>query len=296
MVTTKRTTTRSTTTSTGAGVVRKGKSSSGSTARALAPAIMAASLVAGTAITSLKAPTPIPPTGTPTGIVQQGKFTPVCEMPFKSVANPAADDSCGIEGDGTKVADQQEAVAKNNFCAPRTHPQDVTYEELLDLQKQASAVPIPREVDDRKEIQNLGEGNYVSYVAVIMDAHYSDTTGGEKVNCNEKGNPPNDIHIVLAAKQGETDECTSTTAEMSPHYRPAGWTPQRLAGLQKPVRIRGQLFYDNSHAVCGKSKPNPKRASLWEVHPVYSIDVCKMTDLDQCRKAIDNDAQWDAIQ
>jgi hypothetical protein len=288
-------TTRTTTRTTSTPSSGKRKSSSASTARALAPALISASLVAGTAITALKVPTPAPPTGAPTAIVQAGKFSPACTMPFNSSPNPAADDHCGIAGDGTDTADQQEAIAKNNFCSPTAHPQDVTYDELLDLQKQAAEVPIPKKLDDRKEIQNLGEGNYVSYVALIMDAHYSDTTGGEKVNCNMSGNPPNDIHIVLVSQAGEKDECTSTTAEMSPHYRPTGWTPQRLNGLQKPVRIRGQLFYDNSHAVCGKSKPNPKRASLWEIHPVYSIDVCNLSDLDQCRKNIDNDAQWTPI-
>jgi len=237
-----------------------------------------------------------------TTLPQKGSFTPACTLPFNGVRNPASDDHCGIQGDGTDTADQLEATAKNNFCAPTAHPQDMTYQELLDLQTKAqsddnpSGKPIGRTVDDRKDIENMGEGNYVSYVALIMDAHYSDTTGGEKVNCNMNGNPPNDIHIVLVSKAGETNECTSTTAEMSPHYRPAGWTPAVLNGLKKPVRIRGQLFYDNSHAVCGKTKPNPKRASLWEIHPVYSIDVCKSADLDQCSKAIDDDSQWEAIQ
>lgn len=294
MATRRTTTTSRTTSSTGTRSSRGRKSTTASTARALAPAIMTAALIGGTALTTLKAPTPTPPTAAPgAAVVQKGTFTPVCTLPFNGVRNPAADDHCGIEGDGTDIADQLEATAKNNFCAPMAHPQGVTYEELLNLQQQSAN--IPKKLDDRKETANLGEGNYITYVALIMDAHYSDTTGGEKVNCNLKGNPPNDIHIVLMSKAGETDECTSTTAEMSPHYRPAGWTPDRLNGLKKPVRIRGQLFYDNSHVVCGKTKPNPKRASLWEIHPVYKIDVCKSTDLDQCRKAIDDDSQWEPI-
>lgn len=275
-----------------------------SVVRTIGPAVpLAVAMLGGSVINSVKTTAPGPTAPPPSGaIVQPGTFSPVCTLPFNGVRNPASDDHCGITGDGTDAADQQEATAKNNFCAPTAHSQDIAYQELLDLQTKAqsndnpSGKPIGRTVDDRKDIENMGEGNYVSYVALIMDAHYSDTTGGEKVNCNMSGNPPNDIHIVLASKAGETDECTSTTAEMSPHYRPAGWTPDKLNSLKKPVRIRGQLFYDNSHAVCGKTKPNPKRASLWEIHPVYKIDVCKSADLDQCRQAIDDDTQWEAIQ
>jgi hypothetical protein len=215
--------------------------------------------------------------------------------------NPVADDHCGIEGNGTDTASRLEATAKNNFCATAAHPQDITYEKLLDLQAKAhsndnpSGKPIGKIVDDRRDIENMGEGNYVSYVALIMYAHYSDTTAGEAVNCNLKGNAGNDIHLILVARAGEADECTSTTAEISPHYRPTAWTPARLNGIKSPVRIRGQLFYDNNQTICGKTRPNPSRASLWEIHPVYSIDVCKSTDLDQCRKAIDDDSQWTPI-
>ena len=95
----------------------------------------------------------------------------------------------------------------------------------------------------------------------------------------------------------DTNECNSTTAEMSPHYRPPGWTPDRLTKLGKPVRIRGQLFYDNSHKPCTPGHtPNPHRVSLWEIHPVYSIDVCKSSDIDECRKNSNNDAEWAPVQ
>lgn len=278
------------------GSTRGGTSKSGSgTARAIAPAIMTTALIAGSVVPVVMAPSPTGPSRTAgTTIVQQGSFTPPCTLPFNGARNPASDDHCGIEGDGTDTADQQEATAKNNFCTTPKNPDDLTYDKLKELQGQSAG--IPKSLDDRKPVENLGEGNYVSYVAVIMNAHYSDTTGGEKVNCNMKGNAPNDIHIVLMSDPNDKDECNSTTAEMSPHYRPAGWTPDRLNGLQKPVRIRGQLFYDNSHTPCTpNSRPNPKRISLWEIHPVYSIDACKSTDLDQCRKVIDDDSQWEPI-
>jgi hypothetical protein len=45
----------------------------------------------------------------------------------------------------------------------------------------------------------------------------------------------------------------------------------------QPYRVTGQLFFDASHKVCpcGTSNCSPVRASLWEIHPVYNIEVCK---------------------
>jgi hypothetical protein len=227
-------------------------------------------------------------------VQKAGTFTPVCTLPFNGVRNPASDDHCGIQGGSDDPAKQAESIAKNNFCAPTHDPDILTYQKLLDLQAQSANVP--KELTDRKEVQNLGEGNYVSYVAVIRNAHYSDTTGGEAVNCNMSGNAPNDIHIVLMSDPNDNDECDSTTAEMSPHYRPANWTPAKLNALGKPVRIKGQLFYDNSHSICtAHSRPNPKRASLWEIHPVYSVEVCKSNNLDECRNSKDP-AEWTPLE
>jgi hypothetical protein len=217
-------------------------------------------------------------------------FTPICVLPFAGVRNPPADDHCGIQGGNSDPVKIAESAAKNNFCISTHNPETVTYQQLINLQAQSSN--IPKTLSDRKEVENMGESNYVSYVAVIKEAHYSDVTSGEAVNCNIAGSAANDIHIVLMPDPNDTDECHSTTAEMSPHYRPTNWTPSTLNALGKPVRVRGQLFYDNSHVPCsGNSRPNPKRASLWEIHPVYSLEICQRTDLDQCRNST-NPADW----
>jgi hypothetical protein len=111
------------------------------------------------------------------------------------------------------------------------------------------------------------------------------------VNCNIPGDATNDIHIVLL-KDPNDDECLSTTAEMSPHYRPPDWTDKNLlkASAGHPVRVKGHLFFDGSHTPCsGNSRPNPKRASLWEIHPVYSVDVCTQTTITECQSST---AEW----
>ena len=70
---------------------------------------------------------------------------------------------------------------------------------------------------------------------------------------------------------------------MVPQDRPARWTIDRLqevAQQGRQVRVRGQLFYDNEHVV--NDEPDhpiggqPKRFSLWEVHPITEFMVCKM--------------------
>jgi hypothetical protein len=59
------------------------------------------------------------------------------------------------------------------------------------------------------------------------------------------------------------------------------------------VRLTGPLFYDASHKPCilnsaGKviRRESPARQTIWEIHPVYSIEVfdtskSKWVDLDQ---------------
>lgn len=158
---------------------------------------------------------------------------------------------------------------------------------------------------------SIGEGTLVTLTAKVRDSHYSNTkyniygkdangkpeTGsGESVNCSRSSDSErseidrNDIHIVLVAP-GVTDECLSVTAEISPHYRPDSW--RRFHNMKKnavgdinldakgvnfkkiqQVRITGPLFYDASHEPCSPNKrASPARRSIWEIHPVYKLDV-----------------------
>jgi len=140
----------------------------------------------------------------------------------------------------------------------------------------------------------IGEGTKVRLVALVENAHYSDVSSGESVNCKKPSEETNDIHIPTVQTAG-ADECTSITAEISPHGRPAGWTPAALNKPGQVVRITGQLFFDGSHHPCTAGKPqNPKRASLWEIHPVYSIDVCSANSIADC--AVDDDTKWHPLQ
>jgi len=67
---------------------------------------------------------------------------------------------------------------------------------------------------------------------------------------------------------------------MSPHHRPPEWSAEnlnKLAAAHTPIRVTGQLFFDSSHSPCENgqaSAGNPKRFSLWEIHPIYKFEVC----------------------
>ena len=191
---------------------------------------------------------------------------------------------------------------KNNFCSTGA-PVDISYDDLLQLETARQDVhdaQLPDAATRKEKLtnvitvngQNIGEGTLVRLVIHVMNSKYADTKDqfptsfGESVNCNRPSGEENDVHIVLG-QQTNADECTSVTAEMSPHFRPAQWTPDNVKSVgEHPVRVTGQLFYDSSHFICQPgNQPAPKRASLWEIHPVYAFEVCELTDIAQCEAA-----------
>jgi hypothetical protein len=102
------------------------------------------------------------------------------------------------------------------------------------------------------------------------------------VNC--AGNDGTDIHISLGPKSLHPSEFDGIVAEMIPQLpRPAGWdsiTLNRLAGKQ--VLVVGGLTYDNEHLVndnpASPKGTQPKRFSLWEIHPITAFYVCPAGD------------------
>jgi hypothetical protein len=228
------------------------------------------------------------------------------------------DDSCSESGDSPDPDAENQNRFKNNFCAATPQPpQLVTPQELTILQATASrelGVNVSRLPSDRASLQRLGEGKVVRMKGYLVAARYADLNIGESVNCHMTGEEGNDIHIALAADAGAR-ECDSVTAEISPHYRPPSWSEigkfhtsgskddaanqQVATRLQaQPYRITGQLFYDASHRPCPCDVGcNPKRASLWEIHPVYAIEVCKTgspCDAGKDNDWVDFDTWWQA--
>jgi hypothetical protein len=246
------------------------------------------------------------------GTVSFGHDTLACTLPFDAIRKTHPIDlTCGLQGAASAPAQQLQNTTKNNFCASGT-PTAVVISDFGTLQKAAqdrhvpfgNAAKVPADRSRLEEPVDLGdgrkaaEGDLVHLVAYVIDAHPSDVAKGESVNCQTPGNEDNDIHIVLG-ESTEDDPCDSVTAEISPHYRPDEWTPEALNQSHRPLRFTGPLFFDASHTPCTKGKrASPARQSLFEVHPVYSVEVCLVKPqgndsaalLKACREA--DDSLW----
>jgi len=196
--------------------------------------------------------------------------------------------------------------AKNSFCLTGDAT-DISYQDLLQLEGKSKNLVLKDLPDPETRKANLGnllslngqtigEGTLVRLTIYVIQggADYADTAAkgfhGESVNCNRTSPEENDIHIPLGEKSTAA-EAMSVTAEMSPHFRPAKWTPDQInAAGDHPVRVTGQLFYDSAHRTPSGGRTGDPRASLWEIHPVYAFEVCGLTDIAACKAP--PDADW----
>jgi hypothetical protein len=237
------------------------------------------------------------------GTALSESFQPGCVLAFDAIKGQDldVDNECGIEGVGENAGKTAENRAKNNFCAvgPVASLTFVSFKNLQKKTDQAKAEGVNfranrellKDIYTTTDGETVGEGSLVRVAARVLEAHHANfKKKGESVNCKRKGRPWNDVHVALV-KTMNADECTSITAEISPHFRPDDWTPDALEDLQRPVRITGHLFFDTSHTPCHDGvRPNPKRQSVWEVHPVYRIEVCSSTSPSTCK--VRDDSKW----
>jgi hypothetical protein len=241
--------------------------------------------------------------------------------PFHPSHHQAIDAACALGGDAADPGDEAQNKAKNNLCSTGS-PSEITVDDLKTLQDSVDASSLiygnrhvnpslPPPPTDRTTFSPAatggnGEGDLVSFVGYIAETRPG---SGESVNCHCNGVVYNDIHIALAphalhlqkaakkasqakkklvTTQNNEALCTdSFTAEITPHLRPTAFTRPALNQLvdAKVVKVTGQLMFDASHHPCNGTVPgsqDPARFTSWEIHPVYSVQVCKKSSLDQC--------------
>lgn len=224
------------------------------------------------------------------------QFRPSCEIPFRHIASTGlAIESCPAEGDGKTDAHRAQNTAKNNLCA-KGRPIPLSFSAFKRLQKAVddkgiaygSSQRLPANRKDLEGIishngKKIGEGTVVQYVGFIHHPRNSNRSKGESVNCKRPGAASNDIHVDVVRSKSDP-VCRSITVEIIPHFRPEQWEVDKLKMIENPVRFTGNLFFDASHKPCKNDTegPTPKRASVWEIHPVYAIDVCKSRQLTRC--------------
>lgn len=234
----------------------------------------------------------------------EDQFQPQCPVPFAGleVRHPI-DATCPPEGVATSQPGQAQNRLKGNFCADSaaTALSFYDFQSLQNLvdQKGVSYGADAKIPEGRTVLKDLvsvdggpvGEGSVVRYVAFLSHPRYASR---ESVNCRTTGTEWFDIHMDLVRKAGEV-ACRSITAEIIPHLRPELWEVEYLKEVERqhvPVRITGQLFFDASHRPCHGDQDtiNPKRSTIWEIHPVYGVEVCKYDSLQACSAT--NDTRW----
>jgi hypothetical protein len=214
---------------------------------------------------------------------------------IKSTACHPSLSSCpvyGCEQEGSDHALVNEM--KRHTPNPGT-PKSLTWDDFTALQQDAdSTVGQDKELDasDRARLHNLrvgsgsvSEGDLVQLDGFLVGNPHPNT--GESVNCNLSGPANNDFHIPFADDPDKTP-FQGIVVEMIPQDRPANWNTKLLGSIEKArrmVRFAGQLFYDNMHRVNNdQDEPQggqPPRFSLFEIHPITAITVCKQPDT-QC--------------
>lgn len=234
-------------------------------------------------------------------------------LSFEKIAvEQMIDKQCGSSGDTSQPLKMAQNEAKNNFWE-KNAPIEVDFNIFRRLESETNKKINSKEIKtkvlkehekiniypiNRKDLvvkldgQTYHEGTVVVLEAYLIGSHYSNVGSGESVNCSQKWMNWNDIHIVLG-KSKNSAMCETVTAEISPHFRPNTWArfhdrtnktiDKKITGLPiigEKVRLIGPLFYDASHKGCkdGQSQGSPVRMTIWEIHPIYQIEIFDQTN------------------
>ena len=211
-----------------------------------------------------------------------------------SASNPPCANSfadCRPEGCGALGSTQALLNSTKRRPPSETNARTLTFADLRSLQQKANdLVGQHNELTqaERDSLVNLNasggnvrEGRLVKvrgFLARGLEPHAN--SSGESVNCRLTQSANNDFHISIVENAGE-DEVKGIVVEMIPQDRNAGWTLAKLKSIReqgKRILVIGALFYDNIHIVNDDPAHNiggqPKRFSLWEVHPITKFFVC----------------------
>lgn len=191
------------------------------------------------------------------GIAKPKKKKSTCGATSIS-AGDCPKEGCGGDGELNK---------RKNLVTPASSPEDYTRSDLVKLKFPASWSA----GNKRTLLKKWGEGTPVVYEAFLLKVkHYKN--GMESCNCNLKEDENNDFHLVTGHKK-TTPEDDSITAEITPRFRPDGWTLTKLQKLAKDkafVRLTGYLMLDTQHL----NSNSPARVTDWELHPLTAMQVC----------------------
>jgi hypothetical protein len=189
----------------------------------------------------------------------------------KNVNNAELDSSSALDIDWNTIKELQEYVAE-------TLRYPTGFGTSLTKQQRAKLRTFPTSHGP------IGEGTVVSLIGFVSETINPTNPnphagGAESCNCDLTDDNEIDWHINLGPSQS-SDEYEGIVIEITPHHRLAGWSLDRIAqaGEQHTkLKVTGQLFFDNVHKIRRSfeenKRGNPARFSLWEIHPIRSIEV-----------------------
>jgi len=192
---------------------------------------------------------------------------------------------CAVPGNG-KARSNEIKHGDPEHPRPAARPIYVPIAVFEDLQTAGDRVipqgayppPEKRELIRALDVRGhqIGEGALVKITGYLRQMR---PEGPESVNCKLKKTENNDFHLSVVANPGD-DEFHGIVVEMIPQGRPSSWNTRALHKVRDShtqILVVGQLFYDSVHLVNRGPAPlqgQPKRFSLWEVHPVQRFFVC----------------------
>lgn len=206
---------------------------------------------------------------------------------------------CAKPDTPTAVANGQKRTVTNTGS-----PAKISFDNLQDLQTDVEKNPFPMDVAGEKVKsyrsmkaaprkillsglptggKKFSEGDFVELTGFIAsEKQKPHPNKGETVNCKFTDEPRNDYHISVTPTKN-SDETKGVVVEMipqNPHRKHKDWNLDKLRKIQDKqfaVKIEGRLFFDSEHTP-NTSKTStskqPRRFSLWEIHPVSSFFVC----------------------
>lgn len=236
----------------------------------------------------------------PTDAAEKVKHKNVCALTLKACPDT-----------GCAPTDKPEDALLNQtkrHLSTTSHAKTLSWDDFVTLQEDAdSTVGQHNDLDakDRAKLRNISvssgkvsEGDLVQLDGFLVGNPHPNSSG-ESVNCNLSGSDNNDFHIPFA-DDPDKSPFQGIVVEMIPQDRNEShpeWTTKTLNKIKKArrmVRFSGQLLYDNMHLVNSDEDNSignqPPRFSLFEIHPVTDVSVCKQAET-QCAAG-----DWESLE
>ena len=179
--------------------------------------------------------------------------------------------NCGSTGDAIDPATKALNPHKNRIDSPKA----------TDIDKKITLAAMLKPGGDSTRFTK-------SVAAEITGFVYDVKVGGvETCNCHYADTVHQDTHIELVPTESDTSSKKKVIVEITPRMRKAlgkmvDWSTPTLQKtiLHKWIKVKGWVLYDSEHALeSWNIDPTNKlgrknwRATVWEVHPITSLEV-----------------------